>query len=138
MVTSTFLRRVPLLPITVRRWPGPNASEIWSVWVEVRAKSVQVRVAPCRVSEAENWVSGLAAKSGTTRVWRLGSNSMRRRLLSIWGLGEGWGVAFVCAEFEPRERISRVRGVRARAWGGGIGGGDQRGFGIGCSCFWSR
>jgi hypothetical protein len=52
-------------------------------------------------------------------------------LLSIWGLGEGWGVAFVCAEFEPRERISRVRVVRARAWGRVIGGGYQWGIGIG-------
>src|SRR5271155_3702253 len=123
MVTSTFLRRVPLLPVTVRRWAGPKASEIWSVWLEVRAKSVQVRVAPSRVSEAENWVSGLVAKSGVTRVWRLWSNSMRRSLLWICGLvpesteAGGCGVLFGCPAFRPKGRISRTSVVRARAGG---------------------
>src|SRR5580692_9345605 len=138
MVTSTFLRRVPSLPVTVRRWPGPKASEIWPVWEEVRGKSVKVRVVPCRVSVAENWVSGLvASKSGVTRVWRLWSNSMRRSLLSICGLGEGLG-GFVWAEFQPADRISRVRVVRARAWGRVIGGGYRSGIGIGFSCLVQR
>jgi hypothetical protein len=51
-------------------------------------KSVQVRVAPVSVSEGENGTSGLVAVSGTTRLWRLWSNSMRRSLLSICGLEE--------------------------------------------------
>ena len=39
---------------------------------DAMAKSAKVRVVLSRVSEAENWVSGLVgAKSGVTRVWRL-------------------------------------------------------------------
>src|SRR5580658_1697896 len=140
MVTSTFLRTAPLLPVTVRRWAGPKASEICSVWAEVRAKSVQVRLAPCRISEAENWVSGfVAAKSGVTRVWRLWSNSMRRSLLWICGLAEestaagGGGALVVCAGVRPKGRISRARVVRARTGGRVIVAGYQRGIGAGLS-----
>src|SRR6202050_3356755 len=124
MVTSTFWRRVPSLPVTVRRWAGPKVSEVCPVLAEVRVKSVKVRVAPSRVSEAENGVSGFVAKSGTTRVWRWWSNSIRRNLLSICGLVEesiaadGCGASFVCPGFQPKSRTSSARVVRARAGGG--------------------
>src|SRR5580692_8774553 len=138
MVTSTFLRRVPSLPVTVRRWAGPKASEICSVLAEVRAKSVKVRVAASRVSEAENWTSGfVAATSGTTRVWRLWSNSTRRSLLSICGSEEesigvgGFGAFFVCPGVEVKDRTNRARVVRARAGGRVIVGGHQRRIGVG-------
>jgi hypothetical protein len=52
----------------------------------------------------------------------LWSNSMRRMLLSICGLAEestavGVGAWFVCPGFEAKDRVSRVRVVRARASG---------------------
>src|ERR1700683_233371 len=147
MVTSTFWRRVPSLPVTVRRWAGPKVSEVCPVLAEVRVKSVKVRVAPSRVSEAENGVSGFVAKSGTTRVWRWWSNSIRRNLLSICGLVEesiaadGCGASFVCPGFQPKGRTSSASVVRARAGGrvmvGGYrAGGYRRGIGIGLS--WTR